>query len=137
MALRHAAERVDRQMVDYMRAHAIPGPWPAREQVLVCVDESVDAERLVRVAARPAERRGAAWVAVTVENTRSYALTEEKKDYVSKALRLVSQLGGETTILQGEDVVSTILRYARERNATQIIVGRASRRPWFKRLGPR
>ena len=136
MALRHAAERVDRQMVDYMRAHAIPGPWPARERVLVCIDESVDADRLVRVAARSAERRGAAWVAVTVENTRSYALTEEKKDYISKALRLVSQLGGETTILQGEDVVSTILRYARERNATQIIVGRASRRPWFKRLGP-
>ena len=91
----------------------------------------------MRVAAHRTERRGAAWVAVTVENTRSYALTEEKKDYVSKALRLVSQLGGETTILQGEDVVATILHYARERNATQIIVGRASRRPWFKRMGPR
>jgi two-component system, OmpR family, sensor histidine kinase KdpD len=135
MALRHAAERVDRQMVDYMRAHAIPGPWPARERVLVCIDESVDADRLVRVAARSAERRGAAWVAVTVENSRTYTLTEEKKDHVSNALRLASQLGGETTILQGEDVVSTILRYARERNATQIIVGRASRRSWFRRLG--
>ena len=112
-----------------------PAPGRRASEVLVCVDESVDAERLVR--GRTAERRGAAWVAVTVENTRSYALTEEKKDYVSKALRLVSQLGGETTILQGEDVVATILHYARERNATQIIVGRASRRPWFKRLGPR
>ena len=134
LALRHAAERVDRQMVDYMRAHAIPGPWPARERILVCIDERVEAERLVRVAARSAERRGAAWVAVTVENSRTYALTEEKKDYVSKALRLASQLGGETTVLQGEDVVSTILRYARERNVTQIMVGRASRRSWFRRF---
>ena len=136
MALRHAAERVDRQMVDYMHAHAIPGPWPARERIVVCIDESVDSDRVVRVAARSAERRGAAWVAVTVESSSSYAPTEEEKDRISKALRLTSQLGGETAILQGEDVVSTVLAYARERNATQIVVGRPRKYSWFRRLGP-
>jgi two-component system sensor histidine kinase KdpD len=136
MALRHAAERVDRQMVDYMRAHAIPGPWPARERIVVCVDESVDSERVVRVAARSAERRGATWVAVTVESSRTYAQTEEEKDRISKALRLASQLGGETAILQGEDVVATVLTYARERNATHIVAGRARKHSWFRRLGP-
>ncbi|MGE5441439.1 MAG: ATP-binding protein [Bacteroidota bacterium] len=136
MALRHAAERVDRQMVDYMHAHAIPGPWPARQRMVVCVDESIDSERVVRVAARSAERRGTAWVAITTESSRSYALTEEEKDRVSRALRLASQLGGETAILQGEDVVATVLAYARERNATHIVVGRARRRSWLWRLGP-
>ncbi|MBR9973680.1 sensor histidine kinase [Magnetospirillum sulfuroxidans] len=130
MALRHAAERVDRQMVDYMRAHAIVGPWPARERVLVCIDETVDAQRLVRVAKRSAERRGAAWLAATVETSRAYSLTEAEKDRIDEAMRLAAQLGGETITLAGDDVVATILAFARERNATQIVVGRTRRGRW-------
>ncbi len=130
MALRHAAERVDRQMVDYMRAHAIAGPWPTRERVLVCIDEKVDAQRLVRVAKRSAERKGAAWVAVTVETSRAYTLTEAEKDRIDEAMRLAAQLGGETATLQGDDVVATVLAYARERNATQIVVGRTRPGRW-------
>src|SRR5450755_4271224 len=38
LALRRTAERVDDQMVDYMRSHAIQGPWPAGERVLVCIE---------------------------------------------------------------------------------------------------
>ena len=133
MALRHAAERVDAQMVDYMRAHAIAGPWPARERILVCIDERVDAQRLVRVAKRTAERRSAAWVAVTVETNNSQSVGEGEKDFIAQAMRLAAQLGGETQVLQGDDVVSTILDFARERNATQIVVGRSRPRKW--RLG--
>lgn len=133
MALRHAAERVDRQMVDYMQAHAIAGPWPARERILVCIDERVEATRLARVAKRSAERRGAAWVAVTVETSRDHALSEEDKDRIAEAMRLVAQLGGETATLQGDDVPTAILDYAKERNATQIVVGRTKKRRW--RLG--
>ncbi|EME69451.1 osmosensitive K+ channel histidine kinase [Paramagnetospirillum caucaseum] len=134
MALRHAAERVDRQMVDYMRAHAIAGPWPARERLLVCIDEKADGDRLVRVTKRAAERRGAAWVAVTVDTSRAHAMTEAEKDRIAEAMRLAAQLGGETSTLQGDDIVAAILGYARERNATQIVVGR-SRRPRLFRLG--
>lgn len=135
MALRHAAERVDRQMVDYMRAHAIPGPWPARERVLVCIDEKVDADRLVRFAKRSAERRGAAWVAVTIETSHAYALTEAEKDRIDAAMRLAIQLGGESATLQGDEVVDTVLGYARERNCTQVVVGRARKARWFGRMG--
>jgi two-component system sensor histidine kinase KdpD len=31
LALRRTAQRVDDQMVTYMRAHAIPGPWAAAQ----------------------------------------------------------------------------------------------------------
>ena len=136
MALRHAAERVDRQMVDYMRAHAIAGPWPARERIVVCIDENADSGRLVRVAKRSAERRGAAWVAVSVETPHSYALSEAEKDRIADALRLAQQLGGEASVLQGSDVVRTVLDFARETNATQIIVGRAKQRRWLGRIAP-
>jgi two-component system sensor histidine kinase KdpD len=127
MALRHAAERVDAQMVDYMRSNAIAGPWPARERIMVCIDERTDSDRLVRVAKRAADRRGAAWMAVTVETSQSLTLSEAEKDRLAAALRLAAQLGGETAQLQGEDVVAAILACAAERNATQIVVGRPRR----------
>jgi two-component system sensor histidine kinase KdpD len=127
MALRHTAERVDAQMVDYMRTHAIAGPWPARERILVCIDERVDSDKLVRVAKRAADRRGAAWVAVTVETARTLSLSEEDKDRVAGAMRLAAQLGGETATIQGEDVAAAILAFATEKNATQIVVGRPRR----------
>src|SRR3546814_9919220 len=80
MALRHAAERVDAQMLSYMRAHAIAGPWPARERIMVCIGPESAALRLVRTAKRAAERRQVPWVAVYVETHRHHALSESAKD---------------------------------------------------------
>ena len=37
ISLRRAAERVDNQMRSYMQAESIPGPWPARDRILVCI----------------------------------------------------------------------------------------------------
>ncbi len=37
ISLRRAAERVDNQMRSYMQAELIPGPWPARDSILVCI----------------------------------------------------------------------------------------------------
>jgi two-component system sensor histidine kinase KdpD len=130
LALRHAAERVDRQMVDYMRAHAIAGPWPARERTLVCIDGQGDAPRLIRVAKRAAERRGAAWVAVTVETPRAYTLTEAEKDRIDEAMRLAAQLGGEVETLHGDEVAAAVLAFARDHNVTQIVVGRTRSGRW-------
>ena len=128
MALRHAAERVDAQMLSYMRAHAIAGPWPARERILVCVGDDLGSARMIRVAKRMAERRNAPWVAVYVETHRHMSLSDEDKDAIERALRLAEQLGGESVTLQGEDVTAEILNFAREHNCTQLVVGRSRRR---------
>src|SRR5471030_850921 len=50
LALRRTAQRVDAQMVDYMRAHAIQGPWEASERVLVCISDRRGNVALVRYA---------------------------------------------------------------------------------------
>src|SRR6202007_1306451 len=53
LALRRTAQRVDDQLLTHMRAHAIQGPWPAGERILVCVDEDPPgAPALVRHARR-------------------------------------------------------------------------------------
>src|SRR5258706_6055118 len=67
LALRRTAEQVDDQMVDYMRRHAIAGPWPAGERILVCISAAPEAQRLVRAARRMADMLGARWHGVYVE----------------------------------------------------------------------
>src|SRR5882762_8184262 len=59
LALRRTAQRVDEQMLSYMRAHAIPGPWAAGARLLVCVSESPASLALVRHTRRVADRLGA------------------------------------------------------------------------------
>ena len=41
LALRRTADRVDDQMVDYLRQNAIEGPWATSERLLVCVGADV------------------------------------------------------------------------------------------------
>lgn len=124
LALRHAAERVDAQMIDYMRAHAVEGPWPTRDRILVCIGPDDAASRVVRAAKRTADRTGAPWTVVYVETHRHGDLREEAKDRVAQALRLAEQLGGDTETLLGDDVAAQVLRWARDHNVTRIMVGR-------------
>ena len=71
LALRRTAERVDEQLLTHMQAHAITGPWPAGDRVLVCIDEGTGSASLVRYTRRMADRLRAPWTASHVETTRS------------------------------------------------------------------
>jgi len=88
IALRRTAQRVDHQMVDYMRAHAIQGPWEASERVLVCVNERPGAIALVRYGRRLADRLRASWTAITVETSSVRRYGETERDRVAEALRV-------------------------------------------------
>lgn len=136
MALRHAAERVDAQMLNYRRAHAISGPWPTRERIIVCVGDDTASARLVRTAKRVAERRSAPWMAVYVETSRHGGLDEQQKDRIAQTMRLAEQLGGETVTLQGDDVAAEVVAFAQDRNASQIVVGRPRRKTWRRLFSP-
>lgn len=128
LALRRTAERVDDQMVDYMRRKAIRGPWPAGERILACISEDSGSQRLVRAARRLADMLGARWTAAYIEMPRHYRLDDAAKDRIAAALRLAEQLGGETVTLPASDLPTEILRYAQTHNMTQIIIGK-TRRP--------
>src|SRR5258707_401781 len=96
LALRRTAQRVDEQMLTYMRAHAIPGPWAAGDRLLVCVSESPASLALVRHTRRVADRLGARWTAIYVETARYHRLTEAQRDRIAESLRLAEKLGAET-----------------------------------------
>ncbi|MQL51349.1 DUF4118 domain-containing protein [Desulfofundulus thermobenzoicus] len=124
LALRYAARRVDRQVETYMRAHGIPGPWPAGERVMVCVSPSPFSARLIRIARRMAEGLQAEWLAVYVEAPRRFPAGEAERDRLAKNLRLAEELGAETISLTGQDVAEELLELARKRNISQIIIGK-------------
>jgi two-component system sensor histidine kinase KdpD len=129
LAMRVAAERVDADMVSYMRAHAIAGPWPAQDRLMVCLNESPVAQKLVRTAKRMADRARMPWIAVSVHTPRTDSLSDEAKNRVAEALRLAETLGGEACALHAEsDIAAELLAFARSRNVTRILLGRPRRR---------
>jgi two-component system sensor histidine kinase KdpD len=130
LALRHTAERVDEQMRTYMQAHAVPGVWPVTERIMVAISGGALAERLVRAARRMADRRHAEWLAVFVETAAFHRLPEAAREGVGRALRLAEQLGGEAAIIPGEDIAKELVRYAEQRNVTELILGKPVRSRW-------
>lgn len=130
MALRRAAERVDEQMRAYMHAHAISGPWPAGERLLVCVSPSPLSERLVRTARRLARRLDAVWFAVYVETPAQAHLPEADLERVTQTLRLAEELGAQPVRISGSSVAEAVVNFALGRNVTKIIVGKPLRPRW-------
>lgn len=127
LALRRTAQRVDAQMVNYMRAHAIQGPWEAGERVLVCVDERPGSAALVRYTRRLADRLRASWAAITIETSRSSGLTDAERDRIAEALRVAERLGGEAVTVPAASIADGILDYARANNFTHIVTAKTRR----------
>lgn len=134
LALRKVAQRVDRDMVDYMQAHAIGGPWPASERVLVCINEHPSSTELVRRARRVADTLKAEWTALYIESPRHTTLNEADKDRIADTLRLAQRLGGQAASLPGRQIAEAILEYARKNNITQILIAKTERSVWFELL---
>src|SRR4029078_737905 len=79
LALRRTAERVDDQMLSYMREHAITGPWGAGERVLVCIDPGPEPAHTARAAKRTAQGLDAELIALYVETDRHPLLSQAEQ----------------------------------------------------------
>src|SRR5260221_2720397 len=132
LALRRTAERVDDQMLSYMREHAITGPWAAGERVLVCLDPSPAAANAVRAAKRTADGLDAELIALYVETDRHATLSEAEHSQLAETMRLAAQLGAEVVTVPGRSVVEEVLAFARSRNVTRVVVGKSQRSRWFE-----
>jgi two-component system sensor histidine kinase KdpD len=134
LALRRTAERVDEQLLDEMQARAIPGPWPAGERLLVCINEDPRAAGLVRYTKRLADRLHGSWTALYVETKRNLQLSEEERDRIADTLRLAQALGGDPVTIPSGDrrIADDVIGYAQANNITQIVVGKPMRSRWFE-----
>lgn len=125
MALRLTAERVDHQLQDYMRVKQIAGPWKSGERLMVAIGPSPFSERLIRWTRRMAYNLEAPWLAAYVETPDE--MSAEQKRRLADNLELVRNLGGEVVMTSGSNVSEGLLRLARQRNVTQIVVGKPLR----------
>src|SRR5215467_14146153 len=132
LALRRTAQRVDEQLLSHMREHAIVGPWPAGERVLVCVSEVPGTAALIRYTRRVADHLRAPWTAIYVETARTQRLTDVEGDRIADFLRLAERLGASTISIPGRNVAEEVVAYATANNITQIVIGKSSRSRWFE-----
>ena len=122
MALRLTAEHVDHKLQDYMELKQIVGPWKSGERLMVAVGPSPFSERLIRWTRRIAYNMEASWLAVYVDAP--HTLSPEAKVRLSQNIALARNLGAEIVTVSGESIPIALLRVARQRNVTQIVVGK-------------
>ncbi len=134
MSLRLVAGSVDEKMLQYMRAHAIGGPWSATERILVGVLASPYAEQLVRSAFRVASELDAEWIALYVETARHAQLSDKEQEWLKNAMSLAEKLGGRVVWVKGDDIAEEIARYAQSHNVTKIVMGKPRRFGLFPSL---
>ncbi len=134
LALRRAADYADEQM--RAQTGATPrGEWrAARERVMVCVDGDALAARLVESARQMAASLRAEWIAVHVQTPAGYRMTLAQRQSLERALADAAAQGARVETVAGENVVDELLRYAREHNATQIVIGKRFRGRWRQAL---
>jgi len=130
LALRFTAERVERDLEDIRKARRVSSPWKTNARLMVGVGPTPYSESLIRWTRRASGRHACPWMAVWVEGTRP--LTAEEQDYLSSGLALARRLGAEVIHATGDDVAAVLLQTARERNASQIVVGKTNRRHWWR-----
>ena len=136
LALRRAADRVDDQMVDYLRQSAVEGPWATGERLLVCVGPDAMSEKVVRVASRLASGLNARFVVVSLSRPGAPLPSPADAARLEDILRFAERLGAETRREIAGDFVEVILRIARREHITQIVIGRPARTRWLRRSLP-
>jgi len=132
MALRVVADAADGQVRDFLRDHAIQGPWRSRERLMVAVGSSPHSARLIRITRRLAAMLDATWVAVHVDT--GPPEDEAAAARLSSNLALARSLGGEIIPVSGVDPVAPLLEAARRENITQIVAGKAADATFWQRF---
>ncbi|PVX30368.1 sensor histidine kinase [Sphingomonas pokkalii] len=132
LALRRAAQAVDAQMLEHLRAHALAGTWAAGERLVVAVSELPGSAELVRAAKRISDALHAPWTAVHIETPRTALLGDAEKARVAETLHLATQLGAQVATLPATNVVEGLKRFTVDARATQLIVGKSARSRWFE-----
>lgn len=134
LTLRELAAQIDSRQRGTLNDDVSSSP----DQVMVCLSsKGPNSEALLRYASRLAGRLNRNWYAVYVQTARERptvidAATQRR---LSNTLGLAQQLGATVFTYKGDDVVKTILQFAKEyRVGTIVIGGPGKKMPVWKRL---
>jgi two-component system, OmpR family, sensor histidine kinase KdpD len=132
LTLRELAAQIDRKR----RAEPEEEHDTAPDQVMVCLSSGgPNSAALLRYGSRLAGRLNRNWYAVYVQTPREEptAIDAATQRQLSETLTLAKQLGAQVFPYKGEDVVETILHFAREYRVGHIVIGKPGALPAWKR----
>lgn len=130
LALLWLADQVDAALEKYREENKITETWEARERVVVAVTGGSESETLVRRASRIASKSSAELMVVHV--VRGDGLSGVSAPQMGKVRELVTSLGATVHTVVGDDVPSALLEFARDENATQLVIGTSRRSRWAR-----
>ncbi len=130
LALLWLADQVDAALEKYRAEKKITDTWETRERVVVAVTGGPESETLVRRAFRIASKSSAELMVVHV--IRGDGLSGVSAPQMGKVRELAISLGATLHTVVGDDVPTALLDFAREMNATQLVVGTSRRSRWAR-----
>jgi two-component system, OmpR family, sensor histidine kinase KdpD len=135
LALLQVAEEADRDLESYRREEAIAEAWGVQERILVCISGTHPSTLIIRRGVRLARRsHGKCYVLFVAPPGGLSALDAQQRALAEADFRLARTLDAEVQTIEGRDVARAITDYARERQVTQIFLGRSGRASWQDRL---
>ncbi len=133
IAMREAAGVVDEELEEYRKEKRIEKPWAAQDRIMICISPTRSSLRLIRRGWRMGQRMHGEVVAVHVEDG-SVTSTKGKK-ILQDDFSLAERLGIKTYMLKG-DLADEIIKFAKEKSITQIILGHPERSRLQEMLKP-
>jgi two-component system sensor histidine kinase KdpD len=130
LALLWLADQVDAALEKYREDHKITDTWEARERVVVAVTGGSESETLVRRASRIASKSSAELMVVHV--IRGDGLAGVSAPKMGKVREVAASLGATLHTVVGDDVPTALLDFARDENATQLVLGTSRRSRWAR-----
>ena len=127
LALLLAAQVVEHQLQRYMESHGIVQSWGTQERILVCITPRSSAREMLASGARATSRFHAQLLAIYVKQR---DLTREAEETVEENLEFARKLGAEVHVIEGEDPIETIIRFARDQRITQVFIGHTQQSAW-------
>ena len=132
LALRRAAQTVDRHLLEHVQSIGDHGTWAAGERLVVAVGDQPGSLALIRAAKRLADALRAPWTAVSIETPRNATLSAGARSRMASALKLASGLGATIVTVPARSVFDGLCAHILETRATAVVIGKSRRSWWFE-----
>lgn len=133
LALRFLAHDTDEDLLEHLKRRDPQVVWETTERIMVAVAVAPDSPALMRRAARIAARVRADLDVVHIVGGDSHS--SEDSQQVTELRELAADLGARWFEVQDDDPVDAIAAFAREHQATQIVIGASRRSRWQQLAG--
>lgn len=126
LTLREVANEVDEHLMEYKNEKSVEGLVGAQEKILVCVNLNFNAEYLVRRGYRISKMLKAPLFILYVKGD-EYERGRDKLKKLDDLSQLCIKLGAEFKVISASDPAVPIIKFAKEKGITQVVIGQSAR----------